>query len=56
VKRLTFAGVNIVTLAEGDLTHLRMRVKGTMNARERMQSAPHQRPACAPKALRRGPP
>ena len=31
-KRLTFAGVNIVTLAEGDMTHLHVGLKGTMNA------------------------
>jgi DNA invertase Pin-like site-specific DNA recombinase len=32
-KRLTFAGVNIVTLAEGDITHLHIGCKGTaMNA------------------------
>ena len=32
IKRLTFAGVNIVTLAEGDITHLHIGFKGTMNA------------------------
>ena len=31
-KRLTFAGVRIVTLAEGDITHLHIGFKGTMNA------------------------
>jgi DNA invertase Pin-like site-specific DNA recombinase len=31
-KRLTFAGVNIVTLADGDITHLHVGLKGTMNA------------------------
>ncbi len=31
-KRLTFAGVNIVTLAEGDITLLHIGFKGTMNA------------------------
>jgi site-specific DNA recombinase len=31
-KRITFAGVNIVTLAEGDITHLHIGFKGTMNA------------------------
>jgi site-specific DNA recombinase len=31
-KRLTFAGVNIVTLAEGDITHLHVGLKATMNA------------------------
>jgi DNA invertase Pin-like site-specific DNA recombinase len=31
-KRLTFAGVNITTLAEGDITHLHIGFKGTMNA------------------------
>src|SRR5688572_3486669 len=31
-KRLTFAGVNIVTLAEGDITHLHIGFQGTMNA------------------------
>ena len=31
-KRLTFVGVNIVTLAEGDITHLHVGLKGTMNA------------------------
>ena len=31
-KRLTFAGVNVVTLAEGDITHLHIGLKGTMNA------------------------
>src|SRR3977135_1823817 len=31
-KRLTFAGVNIVTLAEADTTHLHIGFKGTMNA------------------------
>jgi DNA invertase Pin-like site-specific DNA recombinase len=31
-KRLTFAGVNIVTLAEGDITHMHVGLKGTMNA------------------------
>ena len=30
-KRLTFAGVNIVTLAEGDITRLHIGLKGTMN-------------------------
>ena len=32
VQRLTFAGVSIVTLAEGDITHLHIGLKGTMNA------------------------
>jgi site-specific DNA recombinase len=31
-KRLSFAGVNIVTLADGDITHLHIGFKGTMNA------------------------
>jgi DNA invertase Pin-like site-specific DNA recombinase len=31
-KRLTFAGVNIVTLTEGDITHLHIGLKRTMNA------------------------
>jgi len=31
-KRLTFAGVNIATIAEGDITHLHIGFKGTMNA------------------------
>jgi DNA invertase Pin-like site-specific DNA recombinase len=31
-KRLTFAGVRVVTLAEGDITHLHIGFKGTMNA------------------------
>ena len=31
-KRLTFVGVRIVTLAEGDITHLHIGFKGTMNA------------------------
>jgi len=31
-KRLTFAGVNIATLAEGDITHLHVGLKGAMNA------------------------
>jgi site-specific DNA recombinase len=31
-KRLTFAGVSIVTLAEGDITFLHIGLKGTMNA------------------------
>jgi DNA invertase Pin-like site-specific DNA recombinase len=31
-KRLTFAGVNIVTIAEGDITHLHIGFKGTINA------------------------
>ncbi len=31
-KRLTFADVNVVTLAEGDITHLHVGLKGTMNA------------------------
>jgi site-specific DNA recombinase len=31
-KRLAFAGVSIVTLAEGDITHLHIGLKGTMNA------------------------
>ena len=31
-KRLTFAGVKIVTIAEGDITHLHIGFKGTMNA------------------------
>jgi DNA invertase Pin-like site-specific DNA recombinase len=31
-KRVTFAGVNVVTLAEGDITHLHIGFKGTMNA------------------------
>src|SRR5580765_2861275 len=31
-KRLTFAGVNIVTLSERDITHLHIGFKGTMNA------------------------
>ena len=31
-KRLTFAGVNIVTVAEGDITFLHIGFKGTMNA------------------------
>lgn len=31
-KRLTFAGVKIVTLSEGEITHLHVGLKGTMNA------------------------
>jgi hypothetical protein len=31
-KRLTFAGVNSVTLAEGEITHLHIGFKATMNA------------------------
>ena len=31
-KRLTFAGVRMVTLAEGDVGHLHVGLKGTMNA------------------------
>src|SRR6478735_9670943 len=31
-KRLTFAGVKIVTLSEGDIGHLHVGLKGTMNA------------------------
>jgi site-specific DNA recombinase len=31
-KRLTFAGVSIVTLAEGAITHLHVGLKGTMHA------------------------
>ena len=31
-KRLTFAGVRIVTLSEGDVSHLHVGLKGTMNA------------------------
>jgi hypothetical protein len=31
-QRLTFAGVSIVTLTEGDITHLHIGFKGTMNA------------------------
>src|SRR5439155_16691336 len=31
-KRLTFAGVSIVTIAEGDITFLHIGLKGTMNA------------------------
>src|ERR1700720_61727 len=32
VKRMAFAGVRIVTLSEGDVTHLHVGLKGTMNA------------------------
>ncbi|NIE81508.1 recombinase family protein [Asaia sp. As-1742] len=31
-KRLSFAGVRIITLSEGDVTHLHIGLKGTMNA------------------------
>ena len=31
-KRMTYAGVKIVTLSEGDVTHLHVGLKGTMNA------------------------
>ncbi|MBT6136841.1 MAG: recombinase family protein, partial [Rhodospirillaceae bacterium] len=31
-KRANFAGVKIVTLSEGDITHLHIGLKGTMNA------------------------
>jgi DNA invertase Pin-like site-specific DNA recombinase len=31
-KRLTFLGVRIVTVTEGDITHLHIGLKGTMNA------------------------
>ncbi|WP_271593818.1 recombinase family protein [Bradyrhizobium sp. CCBAU 65884] len=31
-KRMAFAGVRIVTLSEGDVTHLHVGLKGTMNA------------------------
>jgi len=31
-KRMTFAGVRIVTLSEGDVSHLHVGLKGTMNA------------------------
>ncbi len=31
-KRMSFAGVRIVTLSEGDVTHLHVGLKGTMNA------------------------
>lgn len=32
LKRLTFAGVRIVTVSEGDIGHLHVGLKGTMNA------------------------
>src|SRR5206468_522069 len=31
-KRLTFVGVRVITLAEGEITHLHVGLKGTMNA------------------------
>lgn len=31
-KRMAFAGVKIVTLSEGEVTHLHVGLKGTMNA------------------------
>jgi DNA invertase Pin-like site-specific DNA recombinase len=31
-KRLTFAGIKIVILSEGEITHLHVGLKGTMNA------------------------
>jgi len=31
-KRMTFAGVKIITLSEGEITHLHVGLKGTMNA------------------------
>src|SRR5258708_27500791 len=31
-KRLTFVGVRIITLGEGEITHLHVGLKGTMNA------------------------
>lgn len=31
-KRIAFAGVRIVTLSEGDVTHLHVGLKGTMTA------------------------
>ncbi|TCS59862.1 recombinase family protein [Varunaivibrio sulfuroxidans] len=31
-KRLSFAGIKIVTLSEGDVNHLHIGLKGTMNA------------------------
>ncbi|MFT8809071.1 recombinase family protein [Gluconobacter sp.] len=31
-KRMTFSGVRIITLSEGDVTHLHIGLKGTMNA------------------------
>lgn len=31
-KRMSFAGVRIITLSEGDVTHLHVGLKGTMNA------------------------
>jgi DNA invertase Pin-like site-specific DNA recombinase len=31
-KRMTFAGVKVVTLSEGEITHLHVGLKGTMNA------------------------
>ena len=31
-KRLTFVGVRIITLAEGEINHLHVGLKGTMNA------------------------
>lgn len=31
-KRLSFAGVKIVTLSEGEISHLHIGLKGTMNA------------------------
>ena len=31
-KRMAFGGVRIVTLSEGDVTHLHVGLKGTMNA------------------------
>ena len=31
-KRTAFAGVKIITLSEGEITHLHVGLKGTMNA------------------------
>ena len=31
-KRLSFAGVKIITLSEGEVSHLHIGLKGTMNA------------------------
>src|SRR5215510_2352534 len=31
-KRMAFAGVRVITLAEGEITHLHVGLKGTMNA------------------------
>jgi site-specific DNA recombinase len=54
-KRMAFAGVKIITLSEGEITHLHVGLKGTMNASSSRTSRTRPGAACAAASRRARP-